>query len=286
MSIFSWLPLIEDSLDKVDRNSILALWEELLKMSFSWSTSHDSNLDVQRNQQPIPSDFDRWVFSGVAQMLPYMKADENPKKIWSMITALSLDSRYWWQDILNDFHRTALTSESIPPNYLGIIKGLADEIRERASKAANKNLFVFSEWFTYIFGINYAVRTYIREEHRQTLHELFPMIKIAAQNVIPGEDWIRDFSSWLSLSATSSLLVEGMILISDCSRRVNKFSQLLRDNRSVDPIALLLTKCWTEHSDELRSDESAKRAFNDLLNELASKQNPVLIELQSSVGDL
>jgi hypothetical protein len=273
-----WLPLPERALDEKERAEWIQFWRSALTVVLVRPTTITS-----RNERPYPREDESWLLQVVAALVLQLRPDETPAEFWRPIIDLTGETHDWPEIFLRALHRSALGAESVPPNYVPIVK---DIVKRAFTKVGGKERWhSFEDVWETLLGMDPSSGGLWQPQHEAIVAELADQWDLWMTRVSPRGRRLKNFAYWLSRPAAVPVRFRALKWLLGIVRAQEK-----DDDREVaepaDALANLLNVVWDADEARLRSDEGAFEAFRGLLSWLVDRQNVRGLELLGRIGSL
>lgn len=277
---YSSLPGLSRCNTPGERSRVIGIWRDALH--YSLSLLHEEGEEVDFDG--LTDEWDRFLFARISDLIIELRKDEKPEEFWKPILELGERAHPW----VEEFLRQWLHAGDRDPEPQARFCSRWQEMIRFALDAPN---WQFPDYY-----------------YRWDLQEILSLlIGSDAKGVIQcnTEDWkplsaVRDLlQEWVNRHGHRPRCFYGLILLLSkpgfSLLPIPGLQWLDQSLRQADPrviwdrrgtardLAILLDKLWSRRPASLTSSKEARTAFQNLLDSVATQQEPLALQLQSRI---
>jgi len=280
-----WIPSLDEASSDDERRE----WLDFLRSAFAFSLSRVSD-DADRDDYPYerddyPYEDDHWVLDRVAAALPTMRLEDGPDDLWRAVLDLGRKAHHWSEDFLRSFYRLALQQDPVPARFSQLRLKVIDYVLSEQRDDEGPGWSYHDDAWLALVGMDGLTRSLWDARHQSIATAGAAQLERWTARVGGYGGHLAALAAWLRTDAAAPLRLRGLswldrALTSDDADRVD------RSEDSEQAVASLLQVVWRVDEVRLRTEAAAFSAFRSLLRWLASRQNPLALELVGRLGGL
>ena len=272
-----WLPSLSTAIDEIERHDWIELYRGLLSLSLN-NFSHE----LERERDPIPSEWDIWAMGKVGHALAQFKSEENPKEFWQPILDLCAPGHLWIDSFFSSFFIEGLEQAPASSSFIMIWQSMLNYIFNLKCWNTKNTWWSqgFDENWKSIIGLNFTfmINTLWRVEHETLVTLMEDFYKSWTENSLNIPSCALAFIDFLSTEAAINMRLKAIIWLEqaiDIECGGSHYEKPLED-----ALISLLTNIWESQKASVCKDDKIKSVFLSLLNLLVERQRPEALELQ------
>jgi predicted MPP superfamily phosphohydrolase len=228
----------------------------------------------------LPTDFDGWVFSQIAGILPSV-SPLVARRLWQPILDLGTPAHHWVErffwDWFTDGYQQTPTPEAFTAIWDEMIRFAAEHTRWSADQAPYDLAGIVKE----LLGCSHGMHTVAKDQaYAAVLGRLTPAFDEARGKWFGMARVVGGFARFAVAPAAAHLLLPAVLWLTKASETVTA----TKSERDLDDaLTTLLHEVWERHRVELAQDGVLMEAFQELLMRLAARSNHAALALRDRV---
>ena len=279
---YSWIPDLDEAANEDERKQWIAIQRELLELELTYLRNEERKPNGEIHGTPY--EFEFWVFSLIARLIPKLKADEKPEEFWKPILDLGASAHYWIDRFLCSWFKEGLNVAASTQVFADhwcsmILYALSSPLwRNDDSVPCYHRL---TELHIQLMGLGFCAEVIGQQEYSDMITELIPLYEKWAGEWLNKIITAKAFAAFILKPAAKQMIIPGIKWLNKGINQIHlsqwKFYSLSESLLSV------LWSCWKKYRPEVESKSDVKSAFLDILNLLISQNDENALELRDQI---
>ena len=282
-SAFSWLPNLTEAQDREERRGWIETWRELLTVVLRMVGSDE--MDENDELSGTPYAYDRWVFKGVAQLIPQMTPGEEPDRLWRPIVDLGPVAHHWVESFLRDWVIHGPDAAESPAHFVEYWRPMIEYCLRtpRWNRNGRAGLHL-DEMHINLMGLGLGSEHVGQEEFAGPIGSMLDLYERWADNCLSRWHVLRYLVVFLTKPAARTLVCPAIQWIRSTVKDYSNYDWRGFNQGELESLITdALRVCWRQHRQSVQDDEILREAFLGLLTILTNRLCPSAMELQDEV---
>lgn len=232
-----------------------------------------------------PSDWDRWIFDLLANVIPKLSEQESASRLWKPILSFGLDRMQWTDSFISSWFIHGLRIDGCEESFFREWKGMIAFAwtKQNWRQTEVRNHRSDDELFRHLMGFSSFGHGYFEDEkYRSLVATMKPEFDKWTDEFFPHPDATTAYARFLTYPSAIDYLRDGVAKLAEVSGQFEEWHW--GDYYHLEHALLkLLEYHWENNSAQIQSDQVIRQQFSTILKTMSDRQVPQALELQDKM---